>query len=202
MEKMELYHIHKIGDHDKVWYENAEIEVKNNFKNTMYRRCQDFTANVPLADGDSMNLYDLILKCPPVEIMPRQLIEQLLLHSYSIAFNATTFKRENAIDNYRKDNGIIHPGRLNCVYLTDEKGVDYWLTRLGNQNLEIFRVEATGNIFKTNEYFIPDERLSYEKVYEEAYKYWHPNLKKAPENTNEYLTQGKIKVLERIKTTN
>ena len=54
MEKMELYHIHKIGDHDKFWYENSLILVKENFKNTMYRRYQDFTTSLPIEGGGNI----------------------------------------------------------------------------------------------------------------------------------------------------
>ena len=35
MEKQELYHIHKLGNHDKIWKENNEILVAGN-QSTLY----------------------------------------------------------------------------------------------------------------------------------------------------------------------
>ena len=32
-----------------------------------------------------------------------------------------------------------------------------------------------------------------------AFKYWHPKFKDVHECTNEYLTQGKIKILSKVK---
>ena len=109
------------------------------------------------------------------------------------------FKRETALENYRKDNVSTLPSRLHTIYLTDEKGVDYWVNALQTNNYKLYRVEASGEIFKTNEQLIPDEELSYKDVYESAYNYWHPNFKHVPDYTNEYLVKGKVKVLEKIK---
>ena len=109
------------------------------------------------------------------------------------------FKRETALENYRKDNVSTLPSRLHTIYLTDEKGVDYWINALQTNNYKLYRVEASGEIFKTNEQLIPDEELSYKDVYESAYNYWHPNFKHVPDYTNEYLVKGKVKVLEKIK---
>jgi len=198
MEKMELYHIHKIGDHDKFWYENSLILVKENFKNTMYRRYQDFSTAIPVEGGGSINIYDLILMLHNNQI-DQETIKTIIDYSYRISFNANSFKRETALENYRKDNVSIKPSRLHSIYLTDEKGIDAWKIKLGVKDIELFRVEAEGNIFKTNEYFIPDETSSYEKAYEQSYYYWNPNFKKAPSDSNEYLVQGKVKVLEKIR---
>ena len=166
MDKMELYHIHKIGDHDKFWYENSLILVKENFKNTMYRRYQDFTTALPIEGGGKINLYDLILMLHSNKINS-ETIQSIIDYSYRISFNANSFKRETALENYRKDNTSTKPSRLHSIYLTDEKGIEAWITKLGVENIELFRVEAEGNIFKTNEYFIPDETLSYEKEYDQ-----------------------------------
>lgn len=202
MEKMELYHIHKIGDHDKNWHESALIEVKENFKNTMYKRYQDFTTALPIEGGGSINLYDFILMLQYSNQLNEKKIKDIIDYSYRISFNANSFKRETVLENYRKDNTSTKPSRLHSIYMTDEKGIDSWITKLGVENIELFRVEAEGNIFKTNEIFIPDETLSYEKAYDKSYYYWNPNFKKAPIDSNEYLVQGKVKVLEKIKTIN
>lgn len=59
-------------------------------------------------------------------------------------------------------------------------------------------MKATGNIFKTNEQLLPDEVLSYE-MYKQAKKYWEPTIGSDMNMTNEYLVQGEIEVLRRVK---
>ena len=118
--------------------------------------------------------------------------------AYQISFRSNEFKRENALENFRLNKFSNLPSRLHSVYLTDEKGIDTWIEKFGNAKLTLYRVEAEGTIFKTNEQLIPDERLTYQEAYDASYRYWNPNFKKVPENTNEYLAQGKIKVLEKI----
>lgn len=98
-----------------------------------------------------------------------------------------------------KNNFNFLPSRLHSIYLTDEKGVSYWIDALDAKDYDLCRVEVTGNIFKTNEQLLPDETLSYKDAYENSFNYWHPNFKKVPDNTNEYLVNGKIKILEKIK---
>lgn len=114
------------------------------------------------------------------------------------SFRSNEFKRENSLENFRLNKFSNLPSRLHSVYLTDEKGIDTWIEKFGNAKLTLYRVEEEGTIFKTNEQLIPDERLTYQEAYDAFYRYWNPNFKKVPENTNEYLAQGKIKVLEKI----
>lgn len=198
MEKLELYHLHKLGSHDKKWHENAIITVNDNFKNTMYERYKNFNTSIPIEDGGRINLHDLIIFLKQNQIAD-ELIRDLIEYSYNISFYASMFKRETALENYRicKHNNL--PSRLHSIYLTDELGIDSWIQKLGRDNLELYRVEAEGNIFKTSEFFIPNETLSYEDTYNQSFYYWNPNFKKAPIDSNEYLIQGNIKVLEKIK---
>ncbi len=60
-------------------------------------------------------------------------------------------------------------------------------------------MKATGNIFKINEQLLPDEDLSYEEMYKQAKKYWEPTIGSDMNMTNEYLVQGEIEVLRRVK---
>lgn len=198
MEKLELYHLHKLGSHDKIWHENAIIKVNETFKNTMYERYQNFTTGVPIEDGGRINLYDLILLMQQSNHMI-DMVNNIIEYSYHVSFYASQFKRETALENYRLAKNYAYPSRLHSIYLTDEYGIESWRNKLGNDNLELFRVEAEGNIFKTSEFFIPDETLTYEESFNESYYYWNPNFKKVPNDANEYLVQGNIKVLEKIR---
>ena len=64
---------------------------------------------------------------------------------------------------------------------------------------DTYEVLVTGKIFKTNEQLLPDEEANYGDDYNQAFKYWYPKFKDVHECTNEYLTQGKIKILSKVK---
>lgn len=200
MDKMELYHIHKLGKYDRMWHESAVIDIKENFKSVSYDRYQNFTTALPIEGGGSINLYDFIIHLISTNQLNEEIKDEIIKYSYEISYYASVFKRETALENYRKDKQYKHPSRLHSLYLTDEKGIESWIQKIGadGKDIELFRVEAEGNIFKTSEIFIPDETLPYEDAYQNSYYYWNPNFKKAPEDCNEYLVQGKVKVLERI----
>ena len=197
MEKQELYHIHKLGNHNKIWKENNEILVKNDFKSAMAKRYNSYTTGIKIDDA-IITFHDyLVMNCcndsgelinmPPLSKM------------FNISYYGNMFKRETALENFRRDKFKNLPSRLHSIYLTDKKGIDSWIERLNTDNFKLYRVEATGNIFKTNEQLLPLENLDYEQTYKAAYNYWNPNFKKVPDDANEYLVQGKVKILEKIK---
>lgn len=200
MEKQELYHFHKEGKHDREWQERKTIVVPDNFKSTTYQRFLDFSNSVEIPNEGFYNYYQIVEDFLREGITDPNAMLNLLIMGHDISFRSNEFKRENALENYRLAKKSDLPSRLHSIYLTDEDGIDAWKNKFGNANLTLYRVEVEGKIFKTNEQLIPDERLSYSGVYDAAYNYWNPNFKKVPKDSNEYLAQGKIKVLEKIKS--
>ena len=199
MGKIELYHFHKNTKFNEMWQEGKMILVPDNFKNNLYHKVNNFTTAIPVNNGELVNYFQVAEQYLLNGFVDPGTMMQLLAHSYKIAYDALIFKREQALENYRLQHCKHLPSRLHSVYLTDEKGIDTWIDKLGTDDLSLFRVEAEGNIFKTNEQLIPEEELTYEKFLEQAYRYWNPNFKRVPDNTNEYLAQGKILVKEKIK---
>lgn len=202
-DKMELYHIHKHNNYDKLWKPYREITVSENFKSIMSKRYNDFTTSMIIEEDQNkilLNFHDYLLTLLSSKTqINRQEFQKILQIAYQTSYFSNMFKRETALENYRKNNFNFLPSRLHSIYLTDEKGVSYWIDALDAKDYDLYRVEVTGNIFKTNEQLLPDETLSYKDAYENSFNYWHPNFKKVPDNTNEYLVNGKIKILEKIK---
>lgn len=202
MEKMELYHIHKIGNHDNIWHEKKVITVPEKFKNGMLERQNAFTTQIKISDEISINIHEyMAIVMNNIENgkkVETEALKEILELAYHASYYGNMFKREAALENYRKDNRKNLPSRLHSIYLTDEKGIEYWISTLNAIKYELYRVEVEGNIFKTNEQLLPDERLSYIDAYNNSYNYWNPNFREVPDYTNEYLVQGKIKVLEKI----
>lgn len=198
MDKMELYHFHKNGKYDRIWKPSKVIEVSEDFKSATFKRFQNFTTAIPVDGGGALNFYDVIYAALSINQINKKELENLLKWSYKVTYAANEFKRESALENYRLANTPALPSRLHSIYLTDEKGIIAWKDKFGTTDLSLYRVEAEGNIFKTNEQLLPMETLPYKDVYDSAYNYWHPNFRKVPEDSNEYLVQGKIRVLEKI----
>ncbi len=202
MDKYELYHIHKNDGHNKLWEENKIIKVSDNFKSNMAKRYNDFSTCIKLESGMEINFYDYMLGLVgtgEIFTLNKNEIMALSDRAYQISYYANFFKRESALEKYRLDKFNSLPSRLHSVYLTDEDGIGYWTEILGGNDYSLFRVEATGNIFKTNEELLPNEVLSYADVYDNSYNYWHPKFNKLSKYKNEYLVQGSVKVLEKIR---
>lgn len=198
MEKQELYHFHKAGCYDHFWKVGNTINVSNDFKSSTYKRFCDFTTASSTFTKDKANLQDVINYYFESGEINGKIAMKIIEEAYRVSFRANEFKRESALENFRVNNNHMYPSRLHSMYLTDEKGILEWSKKFGRSNLELYRVEIEGDIFKTSEFFIPDETLPYDKFYEKSYYYWNPNFKKAPEDSNEYLAQGKVLIKEKI----
>lgn len=214
----ELYHLHLIGNRDDKWKENKEIIIDDSFINRLGKKVNSFndcTTN-PQLDNISNSLNTIFKysgitsfsKMPLHLILdfvldPRNNIDQktqleVLKEVRNLTFQAAIFKRETAMENYRRDNNKNLPSRQHCIYVTTEHGIKYWLDRITDGNIDIFRIDALDEPFKTSEIFIPDESSNYKEMYDGSFRYWNPKFKNIPEETSEYLVKGKIKVLEKV----
>lgn len=211
MQDRELYHIHLKNNIDKKWQVNNIINVGKNFNSVMSERQKNFSQiiKVEQADGIILSNYSTIIASYFDRIKDLQKIEKgdlkelksLLEIGYKMSYNADFFKRETALEDFRKDYKNELPSRLHSIYLCDKDGLDYWkdtLSNYGQKKCEIFEVEVDGVVFKTNEHLLPNEVSTYEEMYNKASIYWNPKQKDCSRETNEYLAQGKIKILSKI----
>lgn len=211
MEELELYHVHKKNQSDKKWKEENIIKVDENFNSVMNQRQQSFSQTVIMDNGQqevtnySMCLAHYLKKVKDLKIIKKEDLDELknlLEIGFQMTYNADFFKRETALETCRKDHFSTIPSRLHSIYLCDRDGLEYWsdvISKKNTEEIEIFRVLASGKIFKTNEQLLPNEFLNYGEAYNSAFHYWKPKFKDVPNFTNEYLTQGNIKILEKIK---
>lgn len=198
---MDLYHIHKNGIHDNLWRTGNVINVTSNFESAMYKRYANFsvTNNKELI---YMKFVKTLKKISTTSLNDKELLrlfKEVLPMGFDVAYYSNLFKRETALENYRLDHYSKLPSRLHSIFLTDEASLNYWIKTLGDEKASIYRIDLANDPFKTNEDFIPNELLNYEDTYNSASKYWNPKAKNMSENHNEYLYQGKVKILEKIK---
>lgn len=211
MQDKELYHIHLKNNQDKKWVVGNTINVDKNFNSIMYQRQMNFSQIIQLSNGMDKsyqnysiviaNYFNRIKDLKSIRNEDLEELKNLLNIGYQMSFNADFFKRETALEDCRKSYNDALPSRLHSIYLCDYDGLNYWKDCLSNSNkkeFDVFEVNVTGNIFKTNEQLLPNEVSTYEETYKNAIKYWNPKLKDCPANTYEYLVEGKVKILSKI----
>ena len=214
----ELYHLHIKGIKEHKWKEKKEIIINNNFTNRLGDKINNFndcTNNRNLEDiANYLNDILATIGYQTYSKMPLHLILDHMLNNQSkidkktqmiilnelktLAFHSSVFKRELAMENFRKDNNSSLPSRLHCLYATTENGIEFWKKRIIDDDIDIYRIEVLEEPFKTSEIFIPDESFNYQELYKNSYGYWNPKLKNIPEETSEYLVKGKVKILEKV----
>lgn len=213
MEK-ELFHVHVDEKNNKnhKWKVNNIITVGADFDSIMSKRHNSFNSCVDTVDGNTHELMPIYQYIASVFVQINddtvikgeklELIKEMLLNCYNIVYNDNFFKREAGLEECRKDNFSSSPSRLHSIYLCDKDGLEYWTDAISmcrTKDVSIFKVLADGNIFKSNEQLLPVETCTYGQTYSGAFKYWNPKFDSVPSCTNEYLVQGKVKVLECIK---
>lgn len=196
MDHMELYHYHTLGHHDEAWDVGKEIIISPSFKSYMNERFESFTTSINT--GCNIENFHDFLNQVDISRLNLEMVRELLLIAHHVSYYGNMFKRESALENYRSKKCNNLPSRLHCMYLTDELGVKAWKDKFPTDKLVLYRLEVEGTIFKTSEQLLPNEELSYIEVYNKSYDYWHPNFRKVRDDSNEYLVQGKVKILERI----
>lgn len=221
---MSLYHIHLKGIKDDKWKEGKEFVISDNFTNRLGNRINNFNCwtssngidnavndiNILLErygyptfedEVDIVSLVDYLIQ----KNVDRNTLKDILKRVKKLAFDAAMFKREMAMESFRRDYNNSLPSRQKCIYATDEAGIGYWgdivLSSNTSCGVELFRIDPMDDVFKTNEIFIPNETLNYEKMYKNSYEYWSPKFKKLSQEDmqkNEYLVKGRVRVLEKM----
>lgn len=215
---MELYHIHILDNKtDKFYKAGNEIIInKNLFNNKLYDRVMNTRFVAEKKDysnifnyinatsdiygtpsiGESANMADLfsvIMSIGTDEEKAKALKDiALFLRNYSY------MKRELSIEEYRKEFESNKPSRLHCLYACNEEGVNYWLDILNSKICDIYRIDTIDEPFRTNEQLLPEETSSFIESYNACKRYFNPREKDFNGISDEYLVQGKVKLLEKV----
>lgn len=116
------------------------------------------------------------------------------LQSYALV------QREMILEMVREQFYKELPSRSKAIYLCKKEQLEYWKNTIAvNQKFyEVFKVNASGTIFKSNDSLLPDDSMSIMNTFIQAQKYWDANFNNIEEKETEYLFVGKIKVLEKV----
>ena len=214
---MELYHIHVLGKHDNL-FKNKEIIInKDTYNNELYERVYNSnyavdTRKYPntveainyfncLSGFQNLGLNENISLIISGVINNGTLEEKLqaLRDASEILHNAAMMKRELSMEEYRRDNEPNKPSRLHSFYACDSVGLSYWVDQLrGNKAADVYVIDSIDEPFKTNEQLMPLENTNFIESYYASKNYFNPKEKDLTGKTNEYLIQGKVKILEKV----
>ena len=196
-----MYHYHRLGIYDDIWQVGNEIIVDDNFNSYCGSIIDKFTTAVKCENGifSLEKIIDKYLNDISIENVDLKTITNLLKASSAIITKADMYNRELMLEKYRKENNPKLPSRLHSIWLADKESLNFWKEQLnGGRNLTLYRVSVTGNLFKSSNNFIPDDKLTAKEMYEASSAYWNPIFKEKDLCKAEYLFQGKVKVLEEI----
>ena len=214
---MELYHIHVLGKHDNL-FKNKEIIInKDTYNNEVYERVYNNSFKVDtrkypntveainyfncLSGFQNLGLNENISLIISGVINNGTLEEKLqaLRDASEILHNAAMMKRELSMEEYRRDNEPNKPSRLHSFYACDSVGLSYWVDQLrGNKAADVYVIDSIDEPFKTNEQLMPLENTNFIESYYASKNYFNPKEKDLTGKTNEYLIQGKVKILEKV----
>ena len=216
---MELFHIHLLGIKDRMYRPNGEIMVDpEKFNNRLFNRIYDANVcvsgdmydpiikdinkalhdNAGLTLGDQVNIGEILNYALYQRGLSRDELIKVLQDTSDIMLKTGTNYRELAMEEFRKNNCPDKPSRLHSLYACNEEGLRFWLGQIHDGESDIYRIDVEQEPFVTNEELLPAESLSYGNKIQSSYKYFNPKKKDLNGVTDEYLVQGRVKLLEKI----
>ena len=208
-----MYHIHTNGIYDDIWKIGNEIEIDEKFI-SHFNHDLDIPAGVRTIQEEivpltkfidevlkGINTEEKILKLKELDdeefLRKGKYLYRVLKDSKNKIYGLSLKNREEALEEVRKEKYPNLPSRYHCIWVCDEKSLDFWLKKL-NENSTIYKLLLNGELFKSSDSFLPEDGETKKKQKSEADKYWNPVfINDDEEKTAEYLFQGKVKILER-----
>lgn len=195
MEKKEnLYHIHRSGNSDELWYVGNKLKIDDSFNSMFYVKLLQEEKKLIEKYGD----YDIdYIIARMEELKLRNLIDDNISHDFDELLNRYYFlRREKALEEGRKLFNPHAPSRLHSIFLTDEYSKDYWIKKVGGDELfQTFLLEFDGNIFVSSDDVFPDYNFMFDIQVEQSKEYWKPKIKQLLIH-KEFVFQGNIKIID------
>ena len=215
---MELFHLHLLGNHDEQYKKGKEFIVNPLvFNNRIYNRVMEMNPTVPCDSySDLVEYLNRLLKMHGLPMFDHRInlgellefvlsqgcspdeLRRVLLDAKNIILSEGINIREIALENFRKEYRDDKPSRMHSLFACSEEGVDFWLQHIRDTELDIFRIEVYDELFQSNECLLPDEKLSFGEKITDAHRYWFPNKEFLNNERDEFLVQGKVKILEKV----
>lgn len=195
-----MFHYHAQSEkYNKYWEVGKEIDNTIGYRSRMYYEMLLVKTGV-FTSNDELVSFNRIIDEYKEKELDKEMVLRLLKEASGIIKNASICQRELALEEYRKRYASSLPSRKHSIWLCDKKGISFWSKQLDVPKLQLFKVCITGELFKTSELFLPNDGGSFLDSFLSAKKYWNPIFENEEQETRaEYLFQGKLKILEKVK---
>lgn len=199
VENKEMFHFNNSEKRKDIWTVGNQIDITKNYVSDFWNDGLYFSSRVNVTSGGISPFSEVINTYLKKEQDNETYIKMLqeasrLLKCYS------TLQRELVLEEVRKRFFPELPSRKNALYLCDHNKLEHWKDELTikGKNIDLFKVEVTGNLFKSSDILLPDNGESINTMFEQAKKYWKADLTDISDEKSEYLFSDKVKVLEKI----
>lgn len=194
-----MYHINNSKNRSDIWVPGKVIDNTEDYISDFWTYGLNFSSKVHTVENNDVAFYKVInhyLEETQDEETYIRMLKQasIFLREYSIV------QREYLLEVVRIEKYPNLPSRKNCIYLCDKKQLEFWKKELEvkKNNLGIFEVSATGNLFKSSDKLLPDDGDSINNIIDQANAYWNPNLNDIDDEKAEYLFKGKLLILKKL----
>lgn len=148
-------------------------------------------------DGKNANVREVIDEYLEKKTFNNEDLAELAKQTRDILHNYQILSRELTLEEIRKEFYSDRVSRKNCIWLCEKKQLEYWKDIL-KDSINVFKVRATGKVFKSNDKLLPDLAMSYNDQVEQAHKYWAPKYTELNDEKSEFLFIGHLEVLEKV----
>ena len=203
-----MYHIQNTDRFKNIWQVGNILTISDKFNSNLCEVVKKFSPAVySKGNNDEVKrisfdrIIDDYMDEDKFKTIDKELALRMMNEARCIIKNSNLSRREKIIEEYRLNYYPNLPSRYHSIWLADEKSLEFWLKELNKRDyFNLFKVEVTGNLFKSSDMFIPDDILTNDEMYEYTEKYWNPIFTEdIEEKRAEYLFQGKVKILSKEK---
>ena len=191
---LKMYNYHRSNEYDSLWVPGNTFIIDGNTRNFYNSK----TEKIPHIDTILEGLYSRLYYIDS-DMSPEERIEYIKNIQNQI-FSYERIVRELALEDARLKYAPFKPSRLTSIWLTKEDALEYWGQVI--KDSELYEVSVTGKLFHTSSEQLPlvSEQRSYYEMVRNCKKYWRPSISlfTSDKTKDEYLFQGKVKVLKKI----
>ena len=178
-------------------YPNAVNQINQAIKNKGYDPLTKYVCLGDLSMYFRNVFFSQVCLGQKTYVDPEELIGFLTQASETMLAVGTNY-REMALEEYRKENCPDKPSRLHSMFACSEAGIKHWVSNIHDGERDVYRIEVDDNPFVSNDMLLPDEDAPYGLKVKQAARYFKPKQKDLDPLTDEYLVQGKVKILEKV----
>lgn len=191
-----MYHIHNTDDYSEIWQIGNDLDNTKDFLSKNYNNALHFKPVVNTNPDNKLAAFADVIDHYLEKDQEKETYIEMLKVASGYLKNYANVEREMILELYRKEYFPNLPSRKNAIWLTEQEQLDFWKDKLHGGST--FKVNITGELFKSSDYFLPDKEMNILEAYKQAEKYWNPDFSEVDESKTEYLFQGKLKILEKL----